>query len=43
MNFTLAEGNIYNNVSKLEEVTRLLLEIKVGWMQIPQQLKAAQG
>ena len=35
MNLRLAEANINNDVSKREEVTRLILELKGAWVQIP--------
>lgn len=35
MNLRLAEANINNDIAKLEEVTRLILEIKGAWVQIP--------
>ena len=35
MNLRLAEANINNDISKLDEVTRLILEIKGAWVQIP--------
>jgi len=35
MNLRLAEANINNDLIKLEEVTRLILEIKGAWVQIP--------
>ncbi len=38
MNFSLAQANIHNDISKLEEVSKLLLEIKSAWVQIPAQL-----
>ncbi len=41
MNLTLAQANIQNDVGKLEEVSKLLLEIKSAWVQIPAQLSQA--
>ncbi len=41
MNLTLAQANIQNDVGKLEEVSKLLLEIKSAWVQIPAQLNQA--
>ncbi len=35
MNLRLAEANINNDLAKLDEVTRLILEIKGAWVQIP--------
>ena len=43
MSLTLTEANIHNDVDKLAEVSRLLLEIKSAWVQIPQQLADAAG
>ena len=39
---TLTQANMYNDVTKLEEVSRLIQTIKSGWVQIPEQLKLAQ-
>lgn len=39
MNISLSEANIANDIAKLEEVSRLLLEIKSAWVQIPRQLE----
>tara|TARA_R110002096_G_scaffold227258_1_gene416536 strand:- start:104 stop:508 length:405 start_codon:yes stop_codon:yes gene_type:complete len=36
MSITLSEANISNDSDKLEEVSRLLLEIKSAWVQLPQ-------
>jgi len=36
MNITLTEANINDDGSKLDEVSRLLTEIKSAWVQIPQ-------
>lgn len=41
MNLTLAQANISNDVEKLDEVSRLLLEIKSAWVEIPQELRRA--
>jgi len=41
MNLSLAQANISNDISKLEEVTKLLLEVKSAWVQIPAQLARA--
>ncbi len=41
MSFTLAQANIHNDIAKLEEVSKLLLEIKSAWVQIPEQLNQA--
>ena len=41
INLTLAQANINNDTSKLEEVSNLLLEIKSAWVQIPAQLERA--
>jgi len=35
MNLRLAEANINNDLEKLNEVTKLILEIKGAWVQIP--------
>lgn len=43
MCLTLTEANIHNDVKKLEEVSGLILTIKSGWIQIPDQLKMAQA
>lgn len=39
MNLRLAEANINNDITKLDEVSRLILEIKGAWAQIPGILK----
>lgn len=36
MNMRLLEANIQNNTDKLDEVSRLMLELKSAWVQIPQ-------
>ena len=41
MNVQLVTANAKNDVSKLDEVTSLMTEIKSAWVQIPQQLSAA--
>ncbi|MCP4492704.1 MAG: flagellar export chaperone FliS [Gammaproteobacteria bacterium] len=41
MNLTLAQANIQNDITKLEEVSTLLTEIKSAWLQIPAQLNRA--
>ena len=38
MNLTLAQANIQNDITKLDEVSRLLLEIKTAWNEIPNQV-----
>lgn len=48
MNLRLAEANINNDIAKLDEVARLLNEIKGAWVQVPkllqeQELQAAQA
>lgn len=43
MCLTLAQANINNDVEKLEEVSGLIMTIKSGWVQIPEQLKLAQA
>lgn len=35
MNLSLAEANIHNDSAKLDEVIKLILEIKSAWVQIP--------
>lgn len=35
MNFRLLEANVEENVQKLDEVSKLMLEIKSAWQQIP--------
>ena len=42
MNVQLLSANINEDVSKLDEVTHLMSEIKSAWVQIPQQLSTAQ-
>jgi len=42
MNITLAQANINNDIHKLDEVIKLMLTIKSGWMQVPEQLKLVQ-
>ncbi|MCP3689261.1 MAG: flagellar export chaperone FliS [Gammaproteobacteria bacterium] len=37
MNVTLAQANICNDVTKLDEVSGLLTEIKSAWLQVPAQ------
>ena len=39
MGFTLTQANIKNDVEKLDEVSRLLLEIKSAWIQVPMHLE----
>ncbi len=39
MNLRLAEANINNDIEKLDEVTRLILEIKGAWVQVPELLQ----
>lgn len=39
MNLRLAEANINNDIEKLEEVIRLINEIKSAWVQIPRLLE----
>ena len=39
MNMRLLEANAENSVGKLEEVARLMGEIRAGWMQIPDNVK----
>lgn len=41
MNLTLVRANIEDDISKLEEVSHLLQEIRSAWIQIPSQLKRA--
>jgi flagellar protein FliS len=41
MNRRLLEASIENDVDKLDEVARLMNEVKAGWIQIPNQLKLA--
>jgi flagellar protein FliS len=43
MNLRLLEANITSDVEKLDEVSRLISEIRGGWVQIPQQLEARAG
>ncbi len=43
MNRTLLEGNMNDDVSKLDEVTKLLTEIKNAWLQIPQLTDLSKG
>lgn len=39
MNMRLLEANAENSIDKLEEVARLMGEIRSGWMQIPEDVK----
>ncbi len=39
MSLTLAEANIYNDSAKLDHVSKLLLEIKSAWLQVPSQVE----
>jgi flagellar protein FliS len=41
MNRRLLEASVENDVDKLDEVARLMNEVKAGWIQIPNQLKLA--
>ncbi|MFT5218340.1 MAG: flagellar protein FliS [Planctomycetota bacterium] len=41
MSVTLTQANISNDIEKLEEVSRLLLEIKSAWVQVPAQINKA--
>ncbi len=36
MNMRLLEANVENDINKLEEVVRLMGEIRSGWLQIPE-------
>ncbi len=42
MNMRLLEANVENNIGKLEEVAKLMGEIRTGWMQIPDEAKQSQ-
>lgn len=39
MNNRLLEANIEDNVNKLDEVSRLLQEIRSAWIQVPEKIK----
>lgn len=39
MNVRLLEANVENDIDKLEEVARLMGEIRTGWLQIPEAVK----
>lgn len=39
MNMRLLEANVEENIGKLEEVARLMGEIRIGWLQIPDEVK----
>ena len=39
MNMRLLEANVEDNIGKLEEVAKLMGEIRIGWMQIPDEAK----
>lgn len=39
MNMRLLEANVEDSVGKLEEVARLMGEIRTGWLQIPESAK----
>ena len=41
MSITLTEANIHGDIAKLNEVSKLLLEIKSAWVQIPGQTQQA--
>ena len=41
MSITLTEANIHSDIAKLNEVSKLLLEIKSAWVQIPGQTQQA--
>ena len=41
MNLRLVEANMDNDIAKLDEVTRLLGEVRGAWVQIPGQLEQA--
>ena len=43
MNLRLAEANINNDVAKLDEVSRLINEIRSAWIQVPEKIAAGQG
>jgi flagellar protein FliS len=43
LSLTLAQANINNDIDKLDEVSRLMLTIKSGWTQVPEQLRLAQA
>lgn len=40
MNVRLLEANVENNTDKLDEVSRLMMEIKSAWLQIPGRMQA---
>jgi flagellar protein FliS len=39
----LTQANINNDISKIDETIRLLLEIKGAWIQVPEKLSEAQA
>lgn len=39
MNMRLLEANVEDNIGKLDEVARLMGEIRTGWVQIPDDVK----
>ena len=41
MNMRLLEASAENDIDKLDEVARLMNEVKAGWIQIPNQIKLA--
>jgi len=41
MNLRLAQANAENDVEKLDEVARLLIEIRGAWVQIPMDMRQA--
>jgi flagellar protein FliS len=41
MNMRLLEASVENDIDKLDEVARLMNEVKAGWLQIPNQIKLA--
>lgn len=43
MNNRLLEANLENDVTKLDEVSRLMQEIRSAWLQIPDKIKQGAG
>jgi flagellar secretion chaperone FliS len=40
MTITLTQANLHNDVEKLDEVTRLMLQIKSAWVAIPEEIRS---
>jgi flagellar protein FliS len=40
MNLTLTQANLHNDTEKLDEVIRLMLQIKSAWVAIPEEVRS---